>query len=58
MGWPALTADDKAECRELVRRALANAHDDASVPSKCGNALLQVSREYDLGFATLRRASG
>jgi len=56
MGWPPLTGDDKATCRELTRRALANAHDDASVLAKCGNTLLQVNREYDLGFATLRRA--
>jgi TolB-like protein/class 3 adenylate cyclase/Tfp pilus assembly protein PilF len=57
MGWPPLAGNDKAEVRELVRRAMANAHDDASVLSKCGNALLQVNREYDLGFATIMRAA-
>jgi adenylate cyclase len=56
MGWPSLTGDDKGTCREFVRRALANAHEDASVLVKCGNTLLQVNREYDLGIATLRRA--
>jgi adenylate cyclase len=56
MGWPSLTADDRAQCRELIGRALANSHDDASVLSKCGNTLFQVNREYDLGLATLKRA--
>ena len=56
MGWPMLTGDDKAECRELTRRALANASDDASVLARCGLALISPAREYDLGLATLRRA--
>jgi TolB-like protein len=56
MGWPMLTGDDKAECRELIRQALANAPDDASVLATCGIALIGPAREYDLGLAMLRRA--
>ena len=56
MGWPPLTNDDKARCEELTRTALANANEDAAVLASCGNALIQVSREYNLGLATLKRA--
>ncbi len=56
MGWPMLTADDRAIVRDYVHRALFYANDDAAVLGRCANALIQVTREYDLGLATLRRA--
>jgi adenylate cyclase len=56
MGWQPLTADDKAICRDLIRRALANSNDNAYVLALCGDALVEVTREYDLGLATLQRA--
>jgi TolB-like protein/Tfp pilus assembly protein PilF len=56
MGWPMLTADDRALVREYVHRALFDAHDDAAVLGRCANALIQVTREYELGLATLQRA--
>ena len=55
-GWPTLTGDDKAVWRDLAHRALVNAHGDAAVLARCGHGLIEVSREYDLGLATLRRA--
>ena len=55
-GWPPLTGDDTAAWRDLGRRALANAHGDAAVLVRCGHGLIEVSREYDLGLAILRRA--
>jgi adenylate cyclase len=55
-GWPTITGDDKAAWRDLARRALANAHGDAAVLVRCGHGLIKVSREYELGLATLRRA--
>jgi TolB-like protein len=56
MGWPALTANDRALIRELVHRALPLTQHDATVLVRCGNALVQITREYNLGLATLRRA--
>jgi len=56
MGWPMLTTDDRATVKEYVHRALFNAHDDAAVLGRCGNALIQITREYELGLATLKRA--
>jgi adenylate cyclase len=55
-GWLPLTNDDKALCADLTRRALANSRDDALVLARGGNALIQVVRDYDLGFATVERA--
>ena len=55
-GWPTLTGDDQAVWRDLAHRALVNAHGDAAVLARCGHGLIEVSREYDLGLATLRRA--
>ena len=57
MGWPPLTDNDRALIRDLTYRALPRAHDDATVLVRCGNALVQITREYDLGLATLRRAT-
>lgn len=56
MGWPMLTPDDRGAVRDYVQRALFNAHDDAAVLGRCGNAQVQVLREYELGLATLQRA--
>lgn len=56
MGWPALTADDRGLIRELVHRALPRTQHDATVLARCGNALVQITRDYNLGLATLRRA--
>jgi TolB-like protein/Tfp pilus assembly protein PilF len=56
MGWPALSGDDRASCLDLVPQALAHANDDALALARCGNALVQVGREYDQGLAILRRA--
>jgi TolB-like protein len=56
MGWPPLTDDDRGRIRELVHRALSRSQDDATVLVRCGNALVQITREYNLGLATLRRA--
>jgi adenylate cyclase len=56
MGWPPLTDDDRGAIRTMVNKALLNANEDAIVLSRCGNALIQVLREYDLGLATHRRA--
>ena len=56
MGWPMATGDDRAVVRDCVHKALFDARDDAAVLGRCGNALIQVTREYELGLATLRRA--
>jgi TolB-like protein/tetratricopeptide (TPR) repeat protein len=56
MGWPELTADDRALIGELVHRALPQTQHDATVLVRCGNALVQITREYNLGLATLRRS--
>jgi adenylate cyclase len=57
LGWPALSGgDDRAACLDLTRQALAHANDDALALARCGNALVQVGREYDQGLAILRRA--
>jgi adenylate cyclase len=56
VGWPALAADDRAVARDLIQRALANARGDAAILAKCGGALMFLNRDYDLGFATTRRA--
>ena len=48
-GWPALTADDRATIRDLVRRAIANAHGDAGVLAHCGNVLVRDG-DYDRGM--------
>ncbi len=57
IGWPPLTADDRSACINLARRGLANAHGDASVIATCGLALIHANAEYELGLATLRRAT-
>jgi tetratricopeptide (TPR) repeat protein len=56
VGWPMLTADDRAYCRELAHRALAAAGDDSAVLAFAGIALVTVEKEGELGLATLRRA--
>ena len=53
MGWPALTEDDRGNCLDLARRALANAHGDPAVLAQCGQALLMIGREYDYGLQIL-----
>jgi len=55
-GWPTLTGDDIARWRDLTHRALSNAQGDATVLATCGHGLIEVSREFDLGLAILRRA--
>jgi TolB-like protein len=55
-GWPPLTSDDRTACLDLARRALANADDDATVLAVCGNALVQVDRDYDRGLQVLANA--
>ena len=55
-GWPMLTPDDYATCRDLAHRALANARNDATVLAFCGMAMVSTSRAYDFGLATIRRA--
>ena len=56
MGWPMLTSDDRALVRDYAHRALVTARDDAAVLGRCANALIQVTREYELGLSILRRA--
>jgi TolB-like protein/DNA-binding CsgD family transcriptional regulator len=56
LSWPPFTEDDRATCDELAHRGLANAQGDASVLATCGIALIQVSCDWNLGLATLRRA--
>jgi TolB-like protein len=56
MGWPPLTADDRASCIHLARRGLTNAGGDASIMATCGLALIQVNSDIELGLAMLRRA--
>jgi adenylate cyclase len=56
LGWEPLTDDDRGRIENYTRRAIANARDDAAVLCRCGNALIQVIRDTDLGLATLRRA--
>ncbi|HVY20859.1 MAG TPA: adenylate/guanylate cyclase domain-containing protein [Bauldia sp.] len=55
-GWPALTDDDKDACNRMVRHALANARDNATVLARCGNTLVQMMRDYEVGLATVERA--
>jgi TolB-like protein/Tfp pilus assembly protein PilF len=56
VGWPGLTGDDRALCRELAHRALAHARDDATVLAFSGIALVTVEKEGELGIASLARA--
>ncbi len=55
-GWPSLTGDDKSACARMVQHALANAHDNAIVLARCGNTLVQMMRDYEVGLATVERA--
>lgn len=55
-GWPSLTGDDKSACGRMVHHALANAHDNAIVLARCGNTLVQMMRDYEVGLATVERA--
>jgi TolB-like protein/Flp pilus assembly protein TadD len=56
MGWPALTADDRSACLDLVGRALANAQSDAPVLAQCGIALIMIGRDYDRGLLIIANA--
>ncbi|MDG4885372.1 adenylate/guanylate cyclase domain-containing protein [Mesorhizobium sp. WSM4884] len=55
MGWPALTDNDRAACRDLVRRALADPQGDATVLAQCGLTLVTL-REYDRGMQIVANA--
>lgn len=56
MAWPPFTSDDRGLVRDLVQRALKGAGNDSAVLGRCGNALVQVLRDKELGLATLERA--
>jgi TolB-like protein len=56
MGWPPLTADDRAICIHFARRGLTNAGEDASIMATCGLALIHANSDIELGLAMLRRA--
>ncbi|MER8692099.1 winged helix-turn-helix domain-containing protein [Mesorhizobium opportunistum] len=56
MGWPALGANDRADCFQLARRGLEKAAGDPTVMAHCAMALVQVAREYDWGMAVLTAA--
>jgi tetratricopeptide (TPR) repeat protein len=56
MGWPPLGPDDKQLCAELARRGLRHAAGNPTVMAKCGMALLQTAKEYDLAISVLRSA--
>ena len=54
MGWPPLSPDDVQKCAELARRALQHAAGNPTVMAKCGIALLQTAKEYDLAMVVLQ----
>jgi TolB-like protein/class 3 adenylate cyclase/Tfp pilus assembly protein PilF len=56
MGWPMLTDDDRSAALELARRALANAHGDATVLAQCAIALLRLAGEYERGMQAMATA--
>jgi tetratricopeptide (TPR) repeat protein len=57
MGWPPFGPDDVQQCAELARRGLRHAAGNPTVMAKCGIALLQTAKEYDLALSVLRSAA-
>ena len=57
MGWPPFGPDDRKQCAELARRGLRYAAGNPTVMAKCGMALLQTAKEYDLAISVLRSAA-
>ena len=57
MGWPPFAPDDVQKCAELARRGLRHAAGNPTVMAKCGFALLQTAKEYDLAMEVLRSAA-
>jgi TolB-like protein len=56
MGWPPLGPDDRRICADYVARALANAGQNATVLTHCGNALLHFLEDYDWAISTVQSA--
>jgi TolB-like protein/Tfp pilus assembly protein PilF len=56
MGWPALTADDRATALEFVRHALTVAEGDAAVLAQCGYTLLSIGQDYRRGMQIVANA--
>ena len=50
------TEADKTACLRHARAALAIGSDDPTVLSNCGFLLLEIGRQYEEGFALLKRA--
>lgn len=57
MGWPSLTADDRATCSDFIERAEVSVNDDAQVLGECSDAMLHFTREYRRSVEIARRAS-
>ena len=57
MGWPPFGPRDAQQCAEFAHRGLRHAAGNPAVMAKCGLALVQTAKEYDLGMAALQAAA-
>ncbi len=56
MGWATFDASDRQNLANLVRRALQDGGQDATIMTICGDVLLHVVKDYDWAIDVIRSA--